>query len=47
MKEEKEFENKSPIVETQITKSKDGKWIIHKTIITDIKAVGYYNKVLE
>lgn len=41
-----EFENK-PITETQISKSKDGKYIIHKTIIADIKPVKYYEKVLE
>jgi len=41
-----EFDNK-PITETQISKSKDGKYIIHKTIITDIKPVKYYEKVLE
>ncbi|MDP3699248.1 MAG: hypothetical protein Q8R47_06725 [Nanoarchaeota archaeon] len=42
----KEFDNK-PIVETQISKSKDGKYLIHKTIITDIKPVKYYEKVME
>ena len=36
-----------PIVETKINKSKDGKWIIFKTIITDIKPISYYEKVLE
>ena len=36
-----------PIVETQITKSKDGKYILHITKIIDIKPVGYYAKVLE
>ena len=42
----KEFDNK-PIVETQISKSKDGKYLLHKTIITDIKPVKYYEKVME
>lgn len=42
----KEFENK-PIVETQVSKSKDGKYVIHKTIITDIKPVKYWEKVME
>ena len=41
----KEFDNK-PIVETQISKSKDGKYVIHKTIITDIKPVKYWEKVM-
>lgn len=29
--------NKMPIIESVITKSEDGQWVIHKTIITDIK----------
>ncbi|MBU0460654.1 MAG: hypothetical protein KJ771_07665 [Nanoarchaeota archaeon] len=41
-----EHENK-PIVETQVMKNKDGKYVIHKTIITDIKPVKYYEKVFE
>jgi len=40
-----EFENR-PILETHITKSKDGKYVIHKIVITDIKPVGYLVKVL-
>ena len=36
-----------PIVESKVLKSKDGKFVIHKTIITDIKAVKYYEAVLE
>ena len=40
-----EHDNK-PIVETQISKSKDGKYVIHKTIITDIKPVKYWEKVM-
>ena len=39
--------NRQPILETQISKSEDGKWIIHKTIITDIKPVSYFEKVLD
>ena len=38
-------QDRPPVVETRITKSRDGKWIIHKTIITDIKAGGYYQQV--
>ena len=38
---------KMPIVETFIRKSKDGKYIIHKTVITDIKPKNYYEKVFE
>ena len=38
---------KMPIVENKISKSKDGKYLIHKTVITDIKPTNYYGKVLE
>jgi hypothetical protein len=38
--------NKQPIVETSVKKSGDGKWIIHKTVITDIKPISYFEKVL-
>ncbi len=41
----KEFENK-PIVETQLSTSKDKRYVIHKTIITDIKPVKYWEKVM-
>ena len=37
---------KQPIIETKIFKSKNNKFIITKTIITDIKPVKYYEKVL-
>lgn len=37
---------KQPILETQVVKSEDGRWIIHRTIITDIKPVTYFEKVL-
>ncbi len=38
--------NQQPIIETSVMKSEDGKWLIHKTTITDIKAVSYFEKVL-
>ncbi|MFH1850411.1 MAG: hypothetical protein ABH879_09620 [archaeon] len=38
---------KMPIVETRIQKSKDGKYIMHKTVITDIKPAEYYRVVLD
>ncbi len=41
------MEPKQPIVETQLSLSKDKKYFIHKTIITDIKPVNYLHKVLE
>ncbi len=37
---------KQPIIETVIKKSEDGEWILHQTIITDIKPIGYFEKVL-
>lgn len=37
---------KQPIIETQIRTSKDRKWVIVKTVITDIKPRLYYEKVL-
>ena len=38
--------NKQPIVETSVQMSEDKKWIVHKTIITDIKPISYFEKVL-
>ena len=37
---------KQPIIENSILKSEDGKWIVHKTTITDIKPISYFEKVL-
>ena len=37
---------KQPIIETSTNISEDGKWIINKVIITDIKPVSYFEKVL-
>ena len=38
---------KMPIVEARVFKSKSGKFMVHKTVITDIKPLEYYNDVLE
>ena len=38
--------NKQPIVESSVARSEDGKWLIHKTVITDIKPVSYFEKVM-
>ncbi len=38
--------SKQPIIENSISKSEDGKWLIHRTVITDIKPVTYFEKVL-
>ncbi|MDP2750930.1 MAG: hypothetical protein Q8O89_08930 [Nanoarchaeota archaeon] len=39
--------NKQPIIETSIKKSENGMFVIHRTIITDIRPTKYYEKVLE
>jgi hypothetical protein len=36
-----------PRIESKLFKSKDGKWIIQRTIISSIKPVNYYKKMLE
>jgi hypothetical protein len=38
--------NKQPIMESTVSVSEDGKWVMHRTIITDIKPVSYFEKVL-
>ena len=37
---------KGPILKTNIRKSNDGKWLIHETIVTDIKPVTHGRKTL-
>ena len=44
---EEKASKRPPIIETSINKSKDGKWLIHRTIITDIKPVAYFEQVLK
>ena len=39
--------NEQPAVQSSVNVSKDGKWLIHKTTITDIKPVSYFEKVLD
>ena len=38
--------NKQPIIESSVGLSEDKKWVIHKTVITDIKPMSYVEKVL-
>ncbi|MGM5480897.1 MAG: hypothetical protein ACQESE_00650 [Nanobdellota archaeon] len=38
---------KMPNVESVFSKSKDGKYLIHRTIITTVRPVEYFEKVLE
>jgi hypothetical protein len=35
-----------PILESFTNVSEDGKWVVHRTIITDIKSRKYIDKVL-
>ena len=35
-----------PLINTRITKSKDGRFLIHKTEIVNIRPVAYYEAVL-
>jgi hypothetical protein len=35
-----------PIIETRISRSKDGKYLLHRTITTTIRPVAYYEAVL-
>ena len=37
--------NKQPIVETSVQMSEDKKWVIYKTIITQIYPLSYMEKV--
>lgn len=38
---------KQPIIESVVMKSEDGEWLIHKTVITDIKPMSYFEKVMQ
>jgi hypothetical protein len=38
---------KMPRIESKLFKSKDGKWIIQRTIISSIKPVNYFKKMID
>ncbi|RME52383.1 hypothetical protein D6783_04640 [Candidatus Woesearchaeota archaeon] len=38
---------KMPLIETQLRKSKDGKYLIHRTSITHIRPITYYQAILD
>ena len=38
--------NAQPVIESAVTKSEDGKWILSKVIITSIKPTSYFEKVM-
>jgi len=46
-KPESKFEEKQPGLSKSISLSKDGKWLIIKTIRTDIVHVNYMQKIME
>lgn len=35
-----------PSIETRVRKSRDGKYLIHQTVITHVKPVAYYDAIL-
>jgi hypothetical protein len=35
-----------PIIETRITKSKDGKYLLHRTTMTTIRPMSYYEAII-
>ena len=39
--------NKMPVLETQESVSSDGRWYVHKTVITSIKPLSYVQKVMD
>ena len=39
-------QSNQPILKTTIRKSNDGKWIIHETVIVDIKPIAYFEKCI-
>ncbi len=36
-----------PLIETRFSKSKDGRYLIHKTIITTIRPTAYFEKIIQ
>ena len=38
---------KMPHIESKIFKSKNGGYMVHRTVITDIRPISYYEKVME
>jgi hypothetical protein len=44
--EREEQLKKMPIIESKVSKSKDGRFIIQRTVFTTIKPVAYFDKIL-
>ncbi len=36
-----------PIIKTEVRRSKDGKYLIHRTTITHIKPLSYYKAIID
>lgn len=47
MEKQKENNKNTPIVETKVSSSKDGKYIFNDVLIRTIYPTNYYKKVLE
>ena len=45
-KKEEQLRN-MPIIQSTFQKSKDGKYLIHKTSITTIRPIAYFEKVID
>lgn len=43
---ESKWSGNGPIIESQVKTSNDGRWVIHRTVITDIRSASYMEKVL-
>lgn len=46
IKADRNFEERTPILERKISKSKDGQWLIIKTLRTDIVHANYIKAIL-
>lgn len=38
---------KMPLIESNFQKSKDGRYLVHKTTITTIRPLAYFEKIIE
>ncbi|MBN1645695.1 hypothetical protein JW868_01510 [Candidatus Woesearchaeota archaeon] len=41
-----EIVRRMPIIESRISRSKNGRYLIHKTILTHIKPMAYYEAII-
>lgn len=42
-----EILKRMPLIESSFQKSKNGKFVIHKTVITTIRPVAYFEKIVQ